>query len=235
MKIFKGLLLAFVVAFLAGTFFAEAAQTEPDPARCDAGEEIFFDDFSDPASGWPTDSTSDGFEWSYAPEEEFRAFITSDAAIAWEEAPFAASMMPENFCLEVDVKVLFQGILTDDVTLGLLFAGNPVFGEDANFAVFEVFPAGQQYYISNVQNTPDFVEFDDLVGYEDSDVINGVNEVNNLLIMAENGEVHFFVNDTYLVTFELLTSGGIGLVAESYEEPNVNARFDNFRIVELTN
>ena len=205
---------------------AEATQTDSDPSPedCAAGNTILEDDFSDPSSGWNVEQ-GDGFDWGYQ-DGEYRVFITATAWNAWAWAPISSSNIPSDFCLELDVKLLVQGSLSEVGDLGVIFAGNP---NDRSFIAFSVFPIGDRFY--RVRRIDD--NFETLVDWTQSDFINPVNSFNTLRVVSKDGEVRLYINDNLVETLNMNVSGSVGVYTHSFDEPNVNGRFDNFKVTGL--
>ena len=236
---FKRLILVTSLVLISAFTFmnTHASQNEedstPDPRQCDAGNEIFFDDFSDPNGGWFVGQSSAASNWGYATDdEEYRVFITQPRRIAWSESPLQPSMIPSNFCVEADVRLHVAGSLSDDAYLGLAFGGRPLFGNNEDFMLFRIDPDGW-YRIQRVDGSGDSLSFTSLVDWTETDLVNGANEDNHLLIMSIDGDSHFFINGEWVETLTLNTSGEVGVAITNFDAPNVNGRWDNFKVTGL--
>lgn len=203
-------------------------QVEPEPdqasglAACDEGEAVFSDDFTDPASGWLQDS-GDGFDWSYD-EGEYRVFITDPGFTAWSWAPLNGSL-PEAFCLQADVKLLSQGSLSEVGLLGLVFAGD----RDADsFHFLGIAPTFGTFGIGNC-----FPCEETITEPTSSEAVNPVNEFTTLTVLKREDGVAFYIGETLVTEAEVPTSGSVGVFTRTFEEPNVNGRFDNFVVRSL--
>jgi len=221
------LALISALAFVNTYAVQQEDETTPTPADCAAGNEIFSDDFSDPTSGWRIDQGS-GFDWAYQ-SGEYRVFITEPEFTAWAWAPISSSNIPKDFCLELDLKLLVQGSLSEIGEVSVILAGNP---DGRRFISFGLFPNGDGFY--RVRDI-DFgqQEFSTFVDWTQSDFIDPVNSFNTILVISKNGETSFYINDNLVETLNLNLSGSVGVYTHTFDEPNVNGRFDNFKVTGL--
>ena len=195
--------------------------SEPSPAsRC--GDVLYEDDFSDPDSGWFVGADSQGFDWNYTDEGEYRVLSGSPHYVAWSWAPTKRSFT--DFCLEVDVRQVVAGSLSDDGAMGLIFAGNP---QARTFTLFRISPGHGTYGVWSITTG---WQWKTQVDWTRSNAVKGVNTWNHLLIVARGDKVSFYVNGTLLTTTSLDSAGSVGLLSETFDKPNTNAHFDNFRV-----
>lgn len=201
---------------------AEAKQSTSGLAACEEGEPVFSDDFSDPSSGWLTDS-GDGFDWAYA-DGEYRVFITEPGFTAWSWGPFDQEF-PETFCLQADVKLLSQGSLSEVGLVGLVFAGD----ENArSFNFLGIAPAFGTFGIGECLPCEETIAEPTFSG-----AINPPNEFTTLTIVKRADDVAFYIDDTLVTEAERTKNGSVGVFTRTFDEPNVNGRFDNFTIRSL--
>jgi len=210
------ILLVLIGAFVMSGF----ASSQADSPSC--GEALFLDDFSDPQSGWSTEARA-GFDRAYS-DGEYRLFVTNANWIAWSWAPLDTTL-PGNFCLQSNVKQLVQGSLSDFGAVGLIFAGNR---DDDSFTVFEIASSGYYRILRSTEESRNvFVE------WTESEIINDVGQFNHLRIQAGEAQVGFFINDVEVESLALPTAGAVGVITRTFDEPNVNGRFDNYSINRL--
>jgi hypothetical protein len=188
------------------------------PAQC--GSVIFSDDFSNPNSGWFVGSGNQGFDWGYT-NGEYRVLSSLPGFIAFSGAPTAP--LTGGFCVEVDAKQLVQGSLSDRGEVGLFF-GADFKARTASF-----------FGIISPQEAYDVGIFDGKTGAKHlvqspSSSIKPANNFNHLLVIAQDGQANFYVNDTFLTKVSLTTSGAVGVFVSTFADPNVNGHFDNFVI-----
>ncbi|MFB6285389.1 MAG: BACON domain-containing protein, partial [Candidatus Bipolaricaulia bacterium] len=196
------------------------------PQACERGNSVFADDFSNSSSGWTQDSGG-GFNWGYD-EGEYRVFITEPGFLAWAWAPFNESQVPQSFCASADVKHLVTGSLTDKGEVGIIFAGNP---NNNEFTLFSI--ANRQFYrVVRWDCGGDGCSAETLVEAVESDEIQP-DAFNKLRVIAEGREARLFINGTQVETLSTQTSGAVGVMSHSFDEPNMNGRFDNFEVTEL--
>jgi hypothetical protein len=191
------------------------------------GRVIYTDDFSDPNSGWSVGSSSGGFNWGYTDDGEYRVLTGSSFFIAWSWAPFSAGRIPRDFCLEADVKQHVAGSLSDHGEIGLIFAGNP---DARSFIRFGIISPDGTYQIRRLSSGG---TYETTVSPTRSSAIRPVNHFNHLLIVARGNRASFYINDVLVKTLTIETAGAVGVFARTFEEPNVNGRFDNFTVREL--
>jgi S1-C subfamily serine protease len=208
---------------LARPFIQEAiagvVRQPPGPERpvveapLDAGEELFFDDFSDPNSGW---STSSSKETSRRYEDgQFLIDVEVENTIAW-------STLEQEFAdIDFEVETVKLGG-PDDNGFGLVLR----YQDRDNFYSFEISSDGF-YQIGLYEDN----EWTTLVDWTQTEVINlgGRNLIaaeaqGNRLAMVINGvQVEQVYDDTF-------STGRVGLVAEALSEPQVSIGFDNARL-----
>jgi hypothetical protein len=197
---------------------------ESPASRC--GTTIFFDDFSDPDSGWSEGVTSSlGTNWGYTEDEEYRVLVTRPHVIAWSWAPMRS--LRGNFCLEADVKQLVRGALNDKGEMGIIFGGDR---DERTYKLFGIRYPERAYHIGHF--SPDtWVE--DIVRPTRSSAIRGVNRFNHLLIIVQGSRASFYINDVHVKTLTIDTAGSVGFFVLSFDEPNINGHFDNFSVKRL--
>lgn len=205
---------------------SESPDRPAGPQACERGQSVFSDNFSDSGSGWRQDSGG-GFNWGYD-EGEYRVFITEPGFLAWDWAPFNESRVPQSFCASVDVKHLVTGSLTDLGEVGIMFAGNP---DNNEFTLFSI--ANRQFYrVIRLDCGGDGCSANTLVEAVESDAIQP-DAFNQLRVIAEGREARLFINGTQVETLSMQTSGAVGVLSHSFDEPNMNGRFDNFEVRSL--
>jgi uncharacterized repeat protein (TIGR01451 family) len=181
----------------------------------------FFDDFSNPASGWEV--VNDRYVRSEYLNGEYRILTKRTGYFYLFRAPACDR---QNYTVEADAR----WVGTPGASYGL------VFGITSGF---------EQYYLFDI-NT-DYREFDlvrrdpggftQIVGPTDSAAINGGTASNHLKVTRNGDQITLEVNGTVLGTWSDGTIGGwtwAGLVTNPYSgNPTSDARFDNFSVVSL--
>jgi hypothetical protein len=177
------------------------------------------DDFSDPSSGWQTESDSSA-EVEYR-DDALRIFVKSTNRLAWAFAGHEFS----DFHLTVDAT---QAAGPDDNMYGVLVR----ITDRDNFYRFSI--SGDGYYMVDKRSngewellTPEWPE---------SDAIRtGTGSANVLEVVCRGETMTFLVNGMELTAVQDSDhrTGDIGLYAGTlYLEPDVEVHFDNLRITE---
>lgn len=192
-------------------------------ARC--GETLYEDDFGDPSSGWTVGSFQ-GFDWSYSGSGEYRVISASPNSIAWSWAPTKRTF--SDFCLEVRVKQVVAGSLSSQGAMGIIFAGNQ---RARSFTRFAISPAFNAYTVDSFSfplggSTSQSTQ----VNWTNSSAIKPVNSWNDLLIIAQGGQVSFYANGVLLIKVGLGSTGSVGVFSATFDQPNTNAHFDDFKV-----
>lgn len=180
---------------------------------------LFEDDFSDPASGWPTGSLKDR-EFDYE-AGEYYILVKSRNWTAWAWPPYAGPF--EDFTLEVDVRLVSAQGLSG---CGLIFC----MGEYADeFYAFLIGTDGT--YVLSVFLDNEWV---DLVPVEWSPSIKTGSDTNHLKVVRQGSQIELYCNGTHLatVTDDSFTQGDVGVIAANTVKPNARFAFDNFKVSE---
>lgn len=173
------------------------------------------DDFSNPASGWKTESDSSA-EVAYQ-DGVMRVFVKTPNGLAWASAGRAFS----DFRLTVEAT---QVAGPDDNEYGVLVRMQ----DSDHFYLFSI--SGDGYYLVSKY---DGKERKNLTGdWSTSDAIHQGTATNILEVTCQGGAMIFVVNGVQLARVEDTgyRSGDIGLYAGTFFEPNVEVHFDNLRV-----
>jgi len=177
----------------------------------------YFDDFSDPDSGWFTGSGS-GWSAGYL-DSEYQIALSANDTYAWGSPEHT---LPNNYRLEVDAHML----TTNAGAQGIIFAAD-LNAETAY--MFLLFPQDQAYAL--VRQNPNFTQ----TLLEDDDynpVINTGTTVNHIRVDRIGASIHISVNNVLVLVWDDDTFSGkglyFGLAATSAQDGPVDARFDNF-------
>ena len=189
------------------------------PALMHIGCTDFFDDFSDPNSGWSV-GEDDLVRVDYL-DGEYR-ILTKDPDFFYT---FLSPACPRDFySVEVDARWVnepgaIQGI---------------IFGSSADLAQFYFFFVNTDYQVYSIVHI-DGDSSEDVVPLTESGAINQGNETNRLAIYWDDLRIRTMVNGTELGDWPAagqLTPSYAGLFAGSYTDQNrSDARFDNFGVV----
>lgn len=185
------------------------ATATPDP-ECNA----YFDDFSNPNSGWGSRDVA-VYRRGYV-DNEYQIFLKQGGYIVFVASPATAF---NGYSVEADLH--WQG--SPGFSYGLIFGIN----DNSDFYLFEVAQDLQAYAITFWPLNGD----PQLVTNGTSGAIQPGNAVNHLEIETSGGQQSYYINDTFVTSTSINDSGAryTGISASS-EDSNRDARFDNFCI-----
>jgi hypothetical protein len=191
------------------------------PVTLNTGCADFFDDFSDPRSGWPV--VDNELVLSEYLNGEYRIFTRNPDLFYL----FLSPACPRDF-YTVEVDARWEG--EPGAIYGILFAS----AED--FEEYYFFFINTEFLVYRIMRT-DETGTSEIAPLTDSSAIQPGNATNRLEIQWESGLLKAFVNGTKLgewpVTDQLRPSFA-GVFAGSYiDQQNSDARFDNFSVVTL--
>jgi hypothetical protein len=178
---------------------------------------LFRDDFSNPSSGWDRVSVSEGVT-DYA-EGVYRILVNTSNTDVWANPGLNFS----DARIEVDATKVGGD---DNNDFGVVCR----YKDNANFYFFVISSDG--YY-----GIGKFVDGEQkLIGSESmppSDKINTGNATNHLRADCVGNTLRLYVNDELLGEVEDsdFTSGDVGLIAGSFDQPGTDIHFDNFIVL----
>ena len=181
------------------------------------GAVLFQDDFSDPSSGWDRIDVNDGVT-DYV-DGAYRISVNSSHTDVWANP----SLNFSDVRVEVDATKVGGD---DNNDYGVICR----YQDSENFYFFIVSSDG--YYgigkvVGGVQQ---------LIGEESmppSELINQGNVSNRLSAVCAGSNLSLYVNGNFLteVVDVDFTSGDVGLVAGTFDQPGVDVYFDNFVVI----
>jgi hypothetical protein len=182
----------------------------------------FFDDFSNPASGWEVGE--DDYVRSEYLNGEYRILTKQSGYIYLFRAPICHR---QNYVVEVDAR----WVGTPGASYGLIFG---ISGDFSQFYLFEVNTDYQVYWL--LRGDPS--GWATLVDFTYSPAIHSGAASNHLKVTRNGSQITLEVNGTVLGTwYDSTISGltGAGLASSPYDDaPVSDARLDNFRVTSLT-
>ena len=199
------------------------------PPSLDIESIIYEDNFNNSESGWRVDSAF-GFDWGYAESDgEYRVFLTSPNFIAWADSPYMGSLS-NPVVVSADVRHHVTGSLATIGTLGL-----SLFADDGRIFYFLIIPAHETSTTAATQSYAIWVRsagggLSAIAGWTGSSLINDVNEDNALAVVVRDSETVFYINDQPVRAIAGLSINNGGVAGATFSVPNMNARFDNFKI-----
>jgi hypothetical protein len=174
----------------------------------------YFDDFSDPNSGWP----------NFEDETRIYDYVNGEYKILVKNAKSWAGASPDFQASEYYVGVDVRSASDVPGSYGIIFG----LTEDwSSFYTFEIDPEGYytiwQYKNNGFKNL--FVNY--------SPYINKLTEPNRIMVKQAGNSIEVYANGNLLPSKTATTFTGmgyVGLIVSSFEEINVEARFDNFYV-----
>lgn len=177
------------------------------------GDVLFFDDFSDPDSGWDRYTDSEGMT-DYA-NGAYQIGIYTDTYFYWAN--------PYRTFGDVIVKVDTEKVLgEDDMDYGIICRHQDVdnfyalvISGDGFASIRKRYQGGELEYIADWVSVPE-INTGNAANYLQAEC------VSNRLSLFVNGVLAIEVHDSDLV------SGDIGLIAGTFDQPETEVLFDNF-------
>ena len=237
-QVVKGLSLPTSTPTVAGTTFPTQTPTAtptisptPTPTRTPGGAtptptripspRVYFDNFSNPASGWATGSM--GFcQYAYS-GGEYRIGVSQFNWICMSSAPTDPQI---NGTYSVEARKVSSA---DGSIYGLLFGLDSPSSFD-QFYVFWVDPADQTYLLQRY----DHGTWTDIVGWESSFVINAKASTNMLKVRRQGEQITLYANGVDLATVAdnaFPDNGYMGVaVWAGYNVGSAITYFDDFKV-----
>jgi len=184
---------------------------------------LYQDDFNSAQSGWKVERF-----WSYN-EGQYRGFLNERHSIIASRIPDGSLFGRSSFCIAVDLKFLRASGLAEDGFAGVYFGGVTASGNDfptssilVGIDSFGRLIAQENFFDERTNDvTPRFL----------LTVPNAVidpTQFHTVQLSARNGQVEVLLDGQFIGTLTLFsTSGEMGLMAFTFDQPNLNARFDN--------
>ena len=179
----------------------------------------FFDNFSDPNSGWYTGDTA---TWKYGYlNGEYQILLKNPE---WGGGVTPDLVLPSDYRIEVDARQASIGAST----YGILFGARWV-GDTSETYQFLIDPASQ-HYLLNKRNLDGSWPL--LIDWTYNSAIHQGMGTNHLRVDRIGTAIYLYINGTLVTTFydSSFTSPGrdAGVKIYSYDSAPVDVRFDNF-------
>jgi len=198
-----------------------ACQAERSPtAKNPPGKVLFEDDFSDTASGWENISGEPGF-------------------VGYEDGAYRMRLKVPFYTSWVTPDKVFNAV---SIEVDATQTGGPdksVYGvvcraqDDKNFYVFVVSAAGY-YGIGKVVDGqgPSMLGTSAPDQLNASDAIKKMDELNHIRADCNGNVLTLFINGKQVssVQDDAITSGDVGLLVKTFEQPGIDVTFDNFAV-----
>ncbi|MBN1954475.1 MAG: hypothetical protein JW900_05415 [Anaerolineae bacterium] len=190
----------------------------PTATRAPLPDVLFEDDFSDPSTGWEIDEFDTG-TIGYGPGYYY-VTTTELGSMMWGQAMRNFS----NTIIDVDATQV-SAPSNDNNAYGVMCRVQ----SDSNGYLLRV--SGDGYYaVHRIVND----EFEPLVDWTTSTVINMGNATNHLRVVCDGDRLTLIVNGEVLADIRdtTYTSGDIALTATTFEEEGTEIHYDNLVVTE---
>ncbi len=189
---------------------------------------LYQDDFVSEQSGWKVDHF-----WSYA-GGEYRAFLSESESALASALPAPHLFGLEPFCAQVNVRLLKGSGLAQDGFVGFYLAGR---ADDSNDfpsnAVLIGLDSFNRLLVMESFFNQSLNRVDTSILLSVNNAFNDLSQFHTLLIAAQDNQVKVVLNGQFFGTVDLFgITGEMGLTAFSFDDQNLNARFDNVRITD---
>lgn len=188
----------------------------PTPSPTVPPTPLFFDDFSDPDSGW----------WAWEDDNLAFDYNSGNYRIQVKRASrFVFPRAPSVTCADCSIEVEAWRSTGGGSRYGILFG----YGGYLEFYAFVIRPDEQEYYLRRYDRD----RWVTLIPYTYSPYINTGFNHNRLRVTREGSQIKLYVNDHYLVSYPDSTyTGGrrVGVIARSMSEVPVWLRYDDFTV-----
>ncbi len=179
---------------------------------------LYFDDFSNPASGWTVQDTEQVLMGYVNGEYQIMPRELNDVARSWPAGSY------QNYRIAADVRPT----VANNGTAGLMFGLADGAGE---YYTFEVNTR------TTGENTTDLALFQDgtwgLLGTGYSTHIKEGLTTNHLEVVRNGSEIRAYANGHLITTIydnSFLGARQVGLIVTTFDEENYDVRFDNFAV-----
>ncbi len=214
-KQFKKIFLAVIISFAAIACGLENIVPGGDNDSLGNGV-IFFDDFSNPESGWER-SIQGGIKDYF--DGVYHIRVDSPNYYSWSVANQSIGDS------RISVKLAYLGE-ADLAEMGVICR----YVDDGNFYYFSIRSDGFYSIFKRQDNNEYFLVMDE---YQSSLVIKQGITSNLVEVECVGNRLSLFVNEQHLISVNdsSFPFGDVGLIVGAFEQPNVNVYFDNFKVV----
>lgn len=178
---------------------------------------LFEDTFDNPDSGWEV-GTQGGIKDYYQGTYHIR--VSDENIFSWSVAQQSLG----DVQIEVDMAYTGPAEMGEMGVICRMQNSHDFYmftiRSDGGYAILKMYQ-GNEYFIS-------------AQGYQFSDAISKGLSTNHLTVLCVGNKLGMTVNGVHLITVEdsSYNVGDVGLVAGSFEEPDVNVYFDNFQVMQ---
>lgn len=187
----------------------------PTPTLTPTGTYVYFDDFSDPSSGWPVRDSN----------ERRIGYLNGEYQMLVKQANWYVGATPGFRCTDCAIEAEGRFASGAYGAYGILFG----ITDDWDSYLFRV-NAEQQYSLRKIAGG----NWETILDWTWSPHVNAEQSVNRLRVVRNGSSIELYANGHYLTTVtdsSFLGSLRVGLTASAYDNPNVDTRFDNFGVL----
>lgn len=195
--------------------FSIGGNANPDEPPGDSSTALFADDFSSTGSGWDRNSGDPGTTDYF--EDEYRILVNETDYYLWAN--------PKKTFSDVRIEVDLHAVEDKGGDMGVICR----YTDEQNFYFMRITSDGY-YGISKMVNGQEtLLGNDQLIS---SDRIQTGTETNHLRVDCVGNQLSLYVNGDIVadVSDADLSSGDVGLIAGTFEQPGNDVRFDNFQV-----
>ncbi len=186
----------------------------------------YQDSFGDDDSGWKED-----FRWTYT-EGQYRVFVRNPNTIDGSEMPDGSVFDLNQYCAEVDIKLLTGSGLAEDGFIGFYIGGTDIprrFSVPGRAVLFGLDSFERLIVLRTDLDTSNGRVSLDVVTII-GEAFENPNAFHTLQVDANGSNVRVSIDDVFITSVSVNTVGNMGFMAFTFDDPNLNARFDNISV-----
>ena len=186
---------------------------------------LYEDSFNSDRSGWKENAI-----WTYT-GGQYRVFLRNPGSISGSELPDVSVFGRSTYCAEVDIKLLTGSGLAEDGFVGFYIGGTdiPRFSSVPDRAVLFGLDSFERLLILRVtRESSGLIELGVISSINDA--FEDPNVFHTLQLDADGSRIRVSMDGEFVTTVSAAASGNMGFMAFTFDDPNLNARFDNMVI-----
>jgi hypothetical protein len=183
---------------------------------------LYSEDFSNSSSAdWPQETDASG-GWQIT-NGRYYGMLADNDSYYYVYSGAATVQTLTDFRIQATTSQ--QGSATDH-SWGLILRAS-----DEHFYAFEISADG--WYVFSVYTPTDWVNLGNK--WQETDKINPMGQTNTLRVDARGNTFDLYINDQHVETVQdsTLSSGSVGFIVETWDDPNGGAWFDNLQVWSL--
>jgi hypothetical protein len=182
---------------------------------------LYQDRFSDDDRGWKEDPV-----WSYSDDNQYRMFLRHASSISHSDVPESSLYGLDQYCVQVGIKLLIGSALAEDGFVGFFIGGQSSSSRAFPSATWFGIDSFGSVQVLGVDATGRTVFLDGIRRF--TNVFENATELHTLQLDVHGSTVVISLDGHELDTVgSINTVGEMGFMAFSFNDSNLNARFDN--------